>query len=61
MNSRYFVFTAVCAALALAPVAATAQVDASKVREAVETATDAIDKLHATASSHHRVMIVELM
>src|SRR5215471_393514 len=41
MNSRYFVLTAVCAALALAPVAATAQVDASKVKEAVETATDA--------------------
>lgn len=28
---------------------------------AVQTATDAIDKLHSTASSHHRVMIVELM
>ena len=26
---------------------------------AVETATDAIDKLHATAASHERVMIVE--
>src|SRR5499433_1588212 len=41
MNSRYFVFTAICAALALAPVAATAQGDASNVKEAVETATDA--------------------
>jgi ATP-dependent phosphofructokinase / diphosphate-dependent phosphofructokinase len=28
---------------------------------AVATATDAIDKLHTTAESHHRVMIVELM
>ena len=28
---------------------------------AVTTATDAIDKLHATASSHERVMIVEVM
>lgn len=28
---------------------------------AVATATDAIDKLHTTASSHHRVMIVEVM
>jgi ATP-dependent phosphofructokinase / diphosphate-dependent phosphofructokinase len=28
---------------------------------AVSTATDAIDKLHTTAESHHRVMIVELM
>jgi ATP-dependent phosphofructokinase / diphosphate-dependent phosphofructokinase len=28
---------------------------------AVTTATDAIDKLHTTAESHHRVMIVELM
>jgi 6-phosphofructokinase 1 len=28
---------------------------------AVETATDAIDKLHATAASHERVMIVEVM
>jgi len=28
---------------------------------AVETATDAIDKLHSTAESHDRVMIVELM
>src|SRR5262249_50883417 len=28
---------------------------------AVQTATDAIDRLHSTASSHHRVMIVELM
>lgn len=28
---------------------------------AVTTATDAIDKIHTTASSHHRVMIVEVM
>jgi len=28
---------------------------------AVATATDAIDKLHTTAESHHRVMVVELM
>ncbi|MFH1613856.1 MAG: ATP-dependent 6-phosphofructokinase [Planctomycetota bacterium] len=28
---------------------------------AVTTATDALDKLHTTASSHHRVMIVEVM
>ena len=28
---------------------------------AVTTATEAIDKLHTTASSHHRVMIVEVM
>ncbi len=28
---------------------------------AVETATDAIDKLHSTAESHERVMVVELM
>jgi phosphofructokinase-like protein len=28
---------------------------------AVETATDAIDKLHSTAEAHERVMIVELM
>jgi len=28
---------------------------------AVMTATDAIDKVHTTASSHHRVMIVEVM
>jgi len=28
---------------------------------AVNTATNAIDKLHTTAESHHRVMIVELM
>ncbi len=28
---------------------------------AVNTATEAIDKLHTTAESHHRVMIVELM
>jgi 6-phosphofructokinase 1 len=28
---------------------------------AVTTATDALDKVHTTASSHHRVMVVELM
>ena len=28
---------------------------------AVETATDAIDKLHSTAEAHERVMVVELM
>jgi ATP-dependent phosphofructokinase / diphosphate-dependent phosphofructokinase len=28
---------------------------------AVDTATEAIDKLHSTAESHHRVMILELM
>ena len=28
---------------------------------AVTTATEAIDKIHTTASSHHRVMIVEVM
>jgi ATP-dependent phosphofructokinase / diphosphate-dependent phosphofructokinase len=28
---------------------------------ALHTATDAIDKIHTTAESHHRVMIVELM
>ena len=28
---------------------------------AVSTATDAIDKLHTTAESHHRVMVVEVM
>ncbi|MEC9374255.1 MAG: ATP-dependent 6-phosphofructokinase, partial [Planctomycetota bacterium] len=28
---------------------------------AVQTATEAIDRLHTTAQSHHRVMIVELM
>jgi phosphofructokinase-like protein len=28
---------------------------------AVNTATEAIDKLHSTASSHHRVMVVEVM
>jgi len=28
---------------------------------AVETATEAIDKLHTTAESHHRVMVVEVM
>jgi ATP-dependent phosphofructokinase / diphosphate-dependent phosphofructokinase len=28
---------------------------------ALETATDAIDKLHSTAESHHRVMILEVM
>jgi phosphofructokinase-like protein len=28
---------------------------------AVDTATDAIDKLHSTAESHHRIMILEVM
>lgn len=28
---------------------------------ALETATDALDKLHTTAESHHRVMILEVM
>lgn len=28
---------------------------------AVETATDALDKLHTTAESHHRVMVLEVM
>ena len=28
---------------------------------AVATATDAIDKLHTTAESHHRVMVLEVM
>jgi len=28
---------------------------------AIHTATDAIDKLHTTAESHHRVMVVEVM
>ncbi len=28
---------------------------------AVNTATDALDKLHSTAASHHRVMVCELM
>jgi 6-phosphofructokinase 1 len=28
---------------------------------AVQTATDAIDRIHTTAESHHRVMIVEVM
>ncbi len=28
---------------------------------ALETATEAIDKLHTTAESHHRIMIVEVM
>ncbi|MBK9121271.1 MAG: 6-phosphofructokinase [Phycisphaerales bacterium] len=28
---------------------------------AVQTATECIDKLHSTASSHHRIMLVELM
>lgn len=28
---------------------------------AITTATDAIDKLHTTAQSHHRVMVIELM
>lgn len=30
-------------------------------RTAVETATEAIDKLHTTAESHHRVMVLEVM
>jgi len=28
---------------------------------ALQTATDAIDKIHTTAASHHRIMIVEVM
>ncbi len=28
---------------------------------AVETATEALDRIHTTASSHHRVMLVEMM
>ena len=28
---------------------------------AVQTATDALDRIHTTASSHHRVMLVEIM
>ena len=28
---------------------------------AVQIATDAIDRLHTTAESHHRVMVVEVM
>lgn len=28
---------------------------------AVETATDALDKLHTTAESHHRIMLLEVM
>src|SRR5262249_22953480 len=28
---------------------------------ALHTATDAIDKIHTTAASHHRIMIVEVM
>lgn len=30
-------------------------------QSAIETAQDALDKLHTTAESHHRVMILELM
>jgi 6-phosphofructokinase 1 len=30
-------------------------------KTAVETATDALDKLHTTAESHHRVIVVEVM
>jgi len=30
-------------------------------RSAVNTATDALDKLHTTADSHHRVIVVEVM
>jgi hypothetical protein len=41
MKSRRFIYPAVWAALALAPVAAIAQGDASNVKEAVEIATDA--------------------
>src|SRR5262245_38760446 len=41
MNSRYFAYPAVGVALALAPVAATAQGDDAKVKEVVEIATDA--------------------
>ena len=28
---------------------------------AVKTATEAIDKLHTTAQSHHRIMVIEVM
>jgi 6-phosphofructokinase len=28
---------------------------------AVNTATDAVDKIHTTAESHHRVMVIEVM
>ncbi len=28
---------------------------------AVQTATDALDRIHTTASSHHRIMLVEIM
>jgi ATP-dependent phosphofructokinase / diphosphate-dependent phosphofructokinase len=28
---------------------------------AVTTATDAVDKIHTTAESHHRIMVVEVM
>src|SRR5215471_3604348 len=41
VNSRYVIYTAVFAASALAPVAATSQVDTANVKEAVEIATDA--------------------
>jgi hypothetical protein len=41
MKGRYLFHTAVCAALALAPLAANAQADAAKVKEAVDIATDA--------------------
>src|SRR5262249_51531418 len=41
MRNRYLVYPAVCAVLALQPVAATAQADTSNVQEAVEIATDA--------------------
>src|SRR5262245_56708544 len=41
MKNRYLVYPAVSAALALAPLAANAQADASNVKEAVEIATDA--------------------
>jgi len=28
---------------------------------ALATATDAVDKIHTTAESHHRIMVVEVM
>ncbi|NIN18678.1 MAG: 6-phosphofructokinase, partial [Candidatus Aminicenantes bacterium] len=30
-------------------------------RTAVDTVTEALDKLHSTAESHHRVIVVEVM
>lgn len=41
MKSRYFAHLVACAALALAPAAATAQANASNLKEAVDIATDA--------------------